>query len=193
VSRGVQSICERIGTKKIQTSGYNPTGNACVERFHRFFILHNRTGLEWDNFIAPVLFAYRASQHDTTGFSPFYLETGRFPSLPTGVLIQQFEKDEIKTETEWADTILKRLRTAFEYVREAQEETARKNKERKHVNTFAPDFKEGDCLFVWERSAEETRLNDDIKQVTGFAGRLPTKLVNKWTGPFPFVRMDGDS
>src|SRR5688572_9582604 len=28
VSKGIRSVCERIGIKKIQTSGYNPTGNA---------------------------------------------------------------------------------------------------------------------------------------------------------------------
>jgi transposase InsO family protein len=33
VSLGIQSA---MGIRKIQTAGYNPTGNACVERFHRF-------------------------------------------------------------------------------------------------------------------------------------------------------------
>jgi transposase InsO family protein len=64
VSKGVHSICERMGIKKIQTSGYNPTGNACVERFHllaAISILHKRSGMDWDGFISPVLFAYHLS------------------------------------------------------------------------------------------------------------------------------------
>jgi transposase InsO family protein len=62
VSLGIQSACKRMGIRKIQTAGYNPTGNACVERFHRFLttslaILHNRTGVDWDEYLPPVLFA----------------------------------------------------------------------------------------------------------------------------------------
>ena len=42
------------------------------------------------------------------------------------------------------------------------------------------------------RGGEETRLRGDIKLVTGHTGKLPTKLTNKWSGPYPFVRMVGD-
>jgi hypothetical protein len=57
---------------------------------------------------------------------------------------------------------------------------------------FAPRFEERDMLFVWENTKEETRLREDIKTMTGHAGRLPTKLTNKWSGPYSFVRMVGD-
>jgi hypothetical protein len=57
---------------------------------------------------------------------------------------------------------------------------------------FAPRFAEKDVLFVWENTKEETRLREDIKTVTGHTGKLPTKLTNKWSGPYPFVRMVGE-
>jgi hypothetical protein len=53
---------------------------------------------------------------------------------------------------------------------------------------FAPRFEEKDMLFVWENTKEETRLREDIKTMTGHA----TKLTNKWSGPYSFVRMVGD-
>lgn len=37
---------------------------------------------EWDQYIAPVLFAYRTSKHFTTKISPFYLVNGREAKLP---------------------------------------------------------------------------------------------------------------
>jgi len=197
VSLGIQSMCKRIGIRKVQTAGYNPTGNACIERFHRFLtsslaILYNRTGTDWDDFLPPVLFAYRASQHDTTGFSPFYLETGRFPTLPVGTLVGEYKETGAENGVEWADKVVKRLRTAFAYVREAQEEVAKKNKERKATQLFAPRFQEGDVLFLWENTRAETRLRGDIKEVVGHAGGLPTKLTNRWGGPYQFARMVGE-
>ena len=140
VVRSGQGVGVRRCIRKIQTAGYNPTGNASVERFHRFLatsvaILHNRTGMDWDDFLPPVLFAYRASQHDTTGFSPFYLETGRFPSLPAGTLVGEHRESDAESGVEWADRITQRLETAFTHVRTAQEETARKNRDRKAEST----------------------------------------------------------
>jgi hypothetical protein len=117
----------------------------------------------WDEYLPPVLFAYRASQHDTTGFSPFYLETGRFPTLP----VDTQREGAAGSGVEWADRIVNRLRTAFEYVRGAQEEVARKNRERKAIQMFAPQCTEKDVLFVWEDTRQETRLREDIKTVTG--------------------------
>src|SRR5271170_3511038 len=134
ISRGVKSLCVRMGIRKIQTSGYNPTGNASVERFHRFLmaslsILHKKTLVEWDELLPSVLFAYRASQNDTTGYSPFFLETGRRPTLPLGCLVGNFDQPDMKNDAEWVVRLKNSLQQAFSVVRESQIEVARKNKE----------------------------------------------------------------
>ena len=77
VSKGIKYMCTNIGIRKIETSGYNPTGNASIERFHRYLnaslsILVDQRGTQWDEYVDPVLFSYRASTNDTTGFSPFF-------------------------------------------------------------------------------------------------------------------------
>ena len=66
-----------MGIAKIATAGYNPTGNATVERFHRYLgaalcIVYERKAANWDDYIAPVLFSYRASKNDATGFQPLH-------------------------------------------------------------------------------------------------------------------------
>ena len=35
ISKGIHQLCKRMGIMKVNTGGYNPTGNATVERFHR--------------------------------------------------------------------------------------------------------------------------------------------------------------
>src|ERR1700678_414130 len=75
-------------------------------------ILHRRTSVDWDELLPSVLFAYRASQHDTTGYSPFFLETGRRPTLPLGCLVGNFDQPDTKDETEWV-TRQKFIRTSL--------------------------------------------------------------------------------
>ena len=36
VSKGIEQMCLKLGIAKVSTSGYNPRGNAAVERFHRY-------------------------------------------------------------------------------------------------------------------------------------------------------------
>ena len=42
---------------------------------------------DWDTHLPQVLFAYRTSIHDTTGFTPFHITFGRSPILPIDTMI----------------------------------------------------------------------------------------------------------
>ena len=76
VSKGIKQMCLKLGIAKVSTSGYNPRGNAAVERFHRYLnaslcIIYEKKQPDWDDYIPPVLFSYRAATSESTGFSPF--------------------------------------------------------------------------------------------------------------------------
>ena len=68
-------LCRRLEIDKIHTSAYQPSTNACCERFHRSLnamlgkmVLENQSN--WDDCLPTVLAAYSAAKHESTGQSP---------------------------------------------------------------------------------------------------------------------------
>ena len=86
---GLLKEVERVlGYKKVNTTAYHPQTDGLVERFNRTLISMlaktvERDGKDWDQQLPFVLFAYRASQQQSTQESPFFLIYGRDPRLPS--------------------------------------------------------------------------------------------------------------
>ena len=204
ISKGIQQLCANLGITKIATAGYNPTGNATVERFHRYLgaalcIICERKALNWDDYLAPVLFSYRASCNDATGFSPFMMEKGREATLPLSAHFPDLH-ERAEDEVDYVKRITNAMEFAFDRAKRLQAESNDRNAERA-PNQYKPDFKEGDFLMVWERSAEEAKLKIDAKsdgkaevqKVAGHpVGVVPGKLRNPWTGPYKMIRWEGE-
>ena len=192
VSAGLKQLAAYMGTPLVTTGGYNPAGNSSVERFHRYLnaslcIIYEKVHADWDDYVPAVLFSYRASKNDTTGYSPFFLEHGRNPQLPLGNLFPYLQK---KVEPQnFVKEITENLDRAFGKARELQKAAAARNKARK-PQQFKPNFKPGDFLLLLARSAREGRLearDDEGKEIP-----IPEKIRNKYTGPFKMLRWVGE-
>ena len=193
ISKGIKQLAQQMGTQMITTSGYNPTGNSSVERFHRYLnsslsIVFEKVRANWDDYLPSVLFSYRSSTNDTTGHSPFYLETGREPQLPLSNLFPYLRRREERKEG-FVQSICDRLEFAFKRSRDLQAIAAEKNKARKPEQT-KPNFAPGDLLLLQARSAKEGRLEERDEE--GKHIPIPTKLQNPFTGPFRMIRWDGE-
>ena len=69
----------------------------------------------------------------------------------------------------------KNLQQTFDLARKQQYAAALKNSERANLKT-KPSFKDGDYLYLWERSAAEEAFHDPKATVA-------KKLPKKWTNP----------
>ena len=83
----LKGLLERFTIKHLMSTPYHPQTNGLVERFNRTLgEALARTAADhlddWDQYIAPILFAYRTSKHSTTKVTPFYLVYGREARLP---------------------------------------------------------------------------------------------------------------
>ena len=82
-----QHLHELTGIRKSRTTPYHPEGNGQCERFNRTLINMLKSIPEgqkknWKEHLPKLTFAYNASIHKATQFSPFFLLFGREPRLP---------------------------------------------------------------------------------------------------------------
>jgi hypothetical protein len=187
----MQELCKRWGIRKVATGGYNPTGNAACERFHKYLnasmtILRSKNDpSDWDTYLQAVLFSYRVSVNDATGYSPYYLISGRMPTVPIDLAFP-LRHEVYSNKQEYVEKITHRLNAAFELAAKQQYAAAVDNERRAPVRT-TPSFKSGDFLYVWARSSREQH----VKKPDGKTTTLPRKWVNPWVGPFEMVKWQG--
>ena len=88
LSEVLQDTAELLGINQLPTSGGHPQTDGLFERFNQTLKqmlakMMTKKGRDWDVLLGPVLLAYRATPHTSTGMSPFYLLYGRNPQLPS--------------------------------------------------------------------------------------------------------------
>ena len=197
ISEGIQQLCAKMGIARVTTAGYNPTGNATVERFHRYLgaslcIIYDKKLPNWDDYLPAVLFSYRASVNEATGYSPFMMEHLREAVLPLQTLFPDLQEKELN-EAEYVQRLTGTMEFVFDRARRLQLERSERNRDQMPDNQYKPKFIPGDHLLVWEKAAQETRLQIDEKNLKGHeGGRLPGKLGNPWQGPFRMIRWNGE-
>jgi transposase InsO family protein len=93
----MEEVNKFLEVRMLRTSGYHPQTNGLTERFNKTLMsmLSMYTGAhqrDWDQYIPYVLHAYRTSVHDSTGETPFFLNHGFDPKMPS--VLNEFRIDE---------------------------------------------------------------------------------------------------
>jgi len=127
-----RELCERLAIDKIRTTAYQPSTNGGIERFHgtmhsmiaKWIAANHR---DWDQKLPAVAFAYRTSEHESTGFTPFYLMHGREARIPADLVYGPPDTEE-SPEDDFVATQQATLRDAFELAREQLGKAASRRK-----------------------------------------------------------------
>jgi len=98
------NLMKWLNVDKLRTTVFKPSTNGTVERFHR--TLNSMMGKvvsdsqrDWDDRLPYVLAAYRASIHDSTGYSSNRLFLGRENRMPVDLAIGLSAQDRDPAET----------------------------------------------------------------------------------------------
>ena len=96
----MKSLCALLGCTKTRTAPYHPESDGMIERFNRTCLMMlsmfvNDRRDNWHELLPFIMYAYRTSVHESTGYSPFRLMMGEECSLP-----QDVSTAELRTQRE---------------------------------------------------------------------------------------------
>ncbi|VDN09812.1 unnamed protein product [Dibothriocephalus latus] len=92
-SKLVRDVCDILRIHKTHTTPAHPEGNGQTERTNRTIInllkalVESHDRRNWDLRLPYAMMTYRATLYSSTGYSPFFLLTGRHLRLPSDSLL----------------------------------------------------------------------------------------------------------
>lgn len=171
-----KELWSMLGTKLAMSTAYHPQtdgqterANRTIEEMLRAYV--NGQQNDWDEHLTAVEIAYNNSKQASTGFSPFYLNSGQHPNLPlTSVLPSGGLKN--ASAEEMLQQLFEDMKRAEENVAQAQQKQEKyANQHRRHV-----EFKVGDKVML-------SGADLNLKSV------VTPKLSERYIGPFTVKRV----
>ena len=68
---------------------------------------------DWKSYVAPMVHSYKATRHESTGYSPYFLMFGRHPRLANAFLGLSSEDELITSREHYATKLKKRLQFPY--------------------------------------------------------------------------------
>ena len=166
--------------QKIRTTPYHPQTNGCVERFHRTLnsmigkiVSYNQR--DWDCCLTTVMAAYRASKHESTGFTPNRIVLGRENRAPLDIILDDLPEAEDKSENygEFVMEKERRMRDCYAIAREHLKTAAKRRKDDYDTKVTSRTFDVGQWTWYYyprryiRRSPKWTKTYDGPFLVVG--------------------------
>ena len=165
----------RMGIKHSFVSAFRPEGNGLLERFHSNLGRSMKVraaasrSINWDQELDSIMFAYNIAEHSVTGYSPFYLIHGWYPTLPFDITAPATDS-EYGSYSKWVAAAASRLRIAHDHayrrMTAAQIDRVKKNHSKKEP------LKAGDKVYLWVPSIPRGAIK---------------KLALRWHGPYEVI------
>lgn len=170
-------VCKLLNIKKLNTTAFHPQANGQVERSHRTlmnYLSHyvNSDQTDWDDWIPFALFAYRATPHSVTGFSPFLIVHGREANLPSEIVFDNTEPEKDLSEEDYVQEIVLRLKSVFQTAKEKIMQSKEKSKSRYDMKSAEKTFKPGEFVLLHDSTVKRGRSR---------------KLKRPWIGPYKIL------
>jgi hypothetical protein len=172
----MQEVTKIFNMRKISTAPYNPKCDGAAEKFNSTLLkmLSSYTASnqdDWDLHLPYCLYAYRAVEQSTTGFSPFFLMFGREPGLPSDYLFEAPTLEYVDAPT-YAHHLSTYLGKAWKWARSNILGRQQEYQERYDRTAFPHTFKTNDQVLIYTPQPQK--------------GKSP-KLQRLWKGPFVVV------
>ncbi len=131
-SQVFHNLCLFWHISKVRTTPYHPSSNGVCERVNQTIkhglqkIMQNQIDVEWDQILPEVIFAYNTAVHESTGFTPFRLNSGNEARYPLQLLVKAPE--DVVTPAGYAAKKFQSIQNTFEIVRNNLDAAHKRNK-----------------------------------------------------------------
>jgi transposase InsO family protein len=151
----MREICRLLEIDKLRTTPYKASTNAAIERFHRSLnsmlgkvIKESQT--DWDERLPFVMAAYRASRHDSTGFSPNALTLGREVKAPVDLVLNPPSAEEpLEVYDDYVERLRDRIKSAYTLVREELGRAAERNRKYYDLRVRPQHYSVGQWVYYY--------------------------------------------
>jgi transposase InsO family protein len=173
-------LCRCMEIDKIKTTAYRPQTNGICERFHRTLNsmlakLVREDQRDWDTRLPFVMAAYRATIHDSTGFSPNFMIMAREVSTPLDIMMgaPETEIDKWDSIDDFVANRQEMMRSAYCLARQNLKKAAQRRKNYYDIRVREQLFKPGDWVYYYYP-----------RRYT----RKSPKWMRCYTGPYAVIR-----
>lgn len=150
----LNTLCRLLGVEKLRTSIYHPAGNGRCEKSHTQInkivakLVQDRHK-DWPLYVRAVEFAYNISRHESTGYSPFFLQFGREAKTAVDVVLPVPADVAPPDVNEFADHLAGKMRHAFQIVNEVTGRQTQRMKRNYDSRVHSQSFEVGDYVYFW--------------------------------------------
>ena len=177
----VIDVCDILQTCKTRTIPFHPQSDGATERVIRTVNVMlskavSENQKDWDTKLGSVVMAYNSAVHESTGFTPYFLEHGREMRLPA-----DFIAPPVPERGHLQSSYGKKLRTTLESAFQSAQENLQTAHRRQKIGydrwAKAKTCRVGDQVWWYDPSTRKGRCQ---------------KLNRPWTGPWKIVKQIGD-
>jgi transposase InsO family protein len=176
-------LCRLLNIRKTRSSPYNPHCNGQTERFNKTLVRMIKAYLkgqekDWDKFLGCLAGAYRATVHESTGYTPNMLMLGREVRLPAQIMYSAPSNAEnFPSYSNYIEKLKERMERAHELAREHLQRAAKKQKENYDAKCLIYSYTAGDLIWYASPTVD---------------GRLAPKLRKTYMGPVLILKKYND-
>lgn len=149
-----REMCKVLNIEKIRTTSYEPRTNGLIERFHR--TMNQMIGKmvednhrNWHEVLPIVAATFRASVHESTGFSPNFLIFGRENVMPIDIVYGSSQNPQYIDQSDYAKELRETLQYAYETVRKNLKVAAERRCRGYDFRIREKVFRKGDKVWVF--------------------------------------------